>query len=121
MMGRLKRAQEQLFYSFRLEEAVPDDHLVRSIKVLTRLFTHSRAIHRWKETLFGSKMSRWSEVLTRLFNHVVLPTSCYYPVRGSMSEHLADGPRFSPRFSHAYSPTSCYYPVRGSMSEHHVY
>ena len=31
MMGRLKRGQEQLFYSFCLEETVPDDHLVRAI------------------------------------------------------------------------------------------
>src|SRR3954463_7285011 len=31
MMGRLNRDQEQLFYSFCLEEAVPDDHLVRAI------------------------------------------------------------------------------------------
>jgi transposase len=31
MMGRLENEQEQLFYSFRLEEAVPDDHAVREI------------------------------------------------------------------------------------------
>jgi transposase len=31
MMGRLKREQAQLFYSFCLEEAVPDDHQVRAI------------------------------------------------------------------------------------------
>jgi transposase len=31
MMGRLNRDQSQLFYSFRLEEVVPDDHLVRDI------------------------------------------------------------------------------------------
>ena len=31
MMGRLNHDQEQLFYSFRLDEAVPDDHLVRQI------------------------------------------------------------------------------------------
>jgi len=29
MMGRLKHDQEQFFYSFRLDEAVPDDHAVR--------------------------------------------------------------------------------------------
>jgi hypothetical protein len=27
MMGRLNRDQEQLFYAFRLDEAVPEDHL----------------------------------------------------------------------------------------------
>jgi hypothetical protein len=30
-MGRSSRDQGQLFYSFNLEEAVPDDHLVRAI------------------------------------------------------------------------------------------
>ena len=30
-MGRLNRDQEQLFYSFRLDDFVPDDHLVRAI------------------------------------------------------------------------------------------
>ena len=36
-MGRLKREQEQLFYSFRLEEAVPDDHSVRAIAAVLDL------------------------------------------------------------------------------------
>jgi len=31
MMGRLNYEQQQLFYSFRLDEAVPDDHVVRQI------------------------------------------------------------------------------------------
>jgi len=31
MMGQSSRDQEQLFYSFNLEEVVPDDHLVRAI------------------------------------------------------------------------------------------
>ena len=31
MMGRLEQDQEQLFYSFCLEEVVPDDHQVRAI------------------------------------------------------------------------------------------
>jgi transposase len=37
MMGRLKREQEQLFYSFCLEEAVPDDHSVRAIATVLDL------------------------------------------------------------------------------------
>jgi hypothetical protein len=37
MMGRLKRDQEQLFYSFCLEEAIPDDHLVRAISAVLDL------------------------------------------------------------------------------------
>src|SRR5215475_5078529 len=31
MMGRLEHGQEHLFYEFRLDEVVPDDHLVRGI------------------------------------------------------------------------------------------
>jgi hypothetical protein len=31
MMGRLNHDQRQLFYSFCLKDAVPDDHLVRAI------------------------------------------------------------------------------------------
>jgi len=37
MMGRLNRDQEQLFYSFRLDEIVPDDHLVRAIAAVLDL------------------------------------------------------------------------------------
>src|SRR3954468_17038925 len=37
MMGRLNRDQEQLFYSFCLEEAVPDDHSVRAIAAVLDL------------------------------------------------------------------------------------
>lgn len=37
MMGRLKGAQEQLFYSFCLEEAVPADHRVRAIAAVLDL------------------------------------------------------------------------------------
>jgi transposase len=37
MMGRRNQDQGQLFYEFRLEEAVPEDHLVRKIKVLLDL------------------------------------------------------------------------------------
>ena len=37
MMGRLEREQAQLFYSFRLDEAVPDDHAVRGIASVLNL------------------------------------------------------------------------------------
>jgi transposase len=37
MMGRHNRDQEHLFYSFRLDEAVPDDHLVRAIAAVLDL------------------------------------------------------------------------------------
>jgi transposase len=37
MMGRLEREQERLFYSFRLDEVVPDDHCVRGIAAVLDL------------------------------------------------------------------------------------
>ena len=37
MMGRLNHDQGQFFYSFRLDEAVPDDHLVRQIAAVLDL------------------------------------------------------------------------------------
>jgi len=37
MMGRLNHDQGQLFYSFSLEEVVPDDHLVRKIAAVLDL------------------------------------------------------------------------------------
>src|SRR5262245_20509565 len=37
MMGRCNQGQGQLFYEFRLDEAVPDDHLVRKIGALLDL------------------------------------------------------------------------------------
>jgi transposase len=37
MMGRLNRDQGQLFYSFRLDEVVPDDHLTRGIAAVLDL------------------------------------------------------------------------------------
>ena len=37
MMGRRNLDQEQFFYSFRLDEAVPDDHPVREIAAVLNL------------------------------------------------------------------------------------
>jgi hypothetical protein len=37
MMGRLNHEQEQFFYSFRLDDAVPDDHPVREIATVLDL------------------------------------------------------------------------------------
>src|SRR5215475_7297128 len=37
MMGRLNHDQGQLFYSFNLDEVVPDDHLVREIAAVLDL------------------------------------------------------------------------------------
>src|SRR5215831_14692168 len=42
MMGRLNHDQEQFFYSFRLDEAVPKDHPVREVAaVLDLSWVHS--------------------------------------------------------------------------------
>ena len=42
MLGHLKNDQGRLFYSFCLEEVVPDDHLVRGISaVLDLSWVHS--------------------------------------------------------------------------------
>ena len=42
MMGRLNRDQGQLFYSFCLDEVVPDDHLARKIaSVLDLSWVHA--------------------------------------------------------------------------------
>ena len=42
MMGRLNHDQGEFFYSFRLDEAVPDDHPVRAIAaVLDLSWVHS--------------------------------------------------------------------------------
>lgn len=37
MMGRQESGQDQLFYEFYLDEAVPDDHLVRTIDAVLDL------------------------------------------------------------------------------------
>lgn len=37
MMGRLNHEQRQFFYSFCLDDAVPDDHLVRQIDAVLDL------------------------------------------------------------------------------------
>jgi len=37
MMGRFNHEQEQFFYSFRLDEAVPEDHPVREIAAVVDL------------------------------------------------------------------------------------
>jgi transposase len=51
MMGRLKREQGQLFYEFRLEEAVPDDHLVRKIgRVLDLSWVHDELVPYYSST-----------------------------------------------------------------------
>ena len=51
MMGRLNHDQGQLFYSFCLEEAVPDDHLVREIAaVLDLAWVHAELAPHYSST-----------------------------------------------------------------------
>jgi hypothetical protein len=48
MMGRLNRDHGQLFYCFNLEEAVPEDHLVRGIaEVLDLSWVHAELASAW--------------------------------------------------------------------------
>jgi hypothetical protein len=55
MMGRLNHDQEQFFYSFRLDEAVPGDHPVREIAaVLDLSWVHSElAPYYWPPIILG--------------------------------------------------------------------
>ena len=58
MMGRLNHDQGQLFYSFCLEEAVPDDHLVREI---ARFWTWRGSVLSWRAiipALVGHRLTR---------------------------------------------------------------
>ena len=51
MMGRSKQDQGQLFYSFDLDAAVPDDHLVREIAaVLDLSWTHNELAPHYSNT-----------------------------------------------------------------------
>src|SRR5437762_4268127 len=51
MMGRLNHDQGQLFYSFCLEEVVPDDHLVREIAaVLDLSWVHAELAPYYRST-----------------------------------------------------------------------
>jgi hypothetical protein len=45
MMGRLKSDQGQLFYEFRLGDAVPEDHMVRKIDAALDLSWSTASLH----------------------------------------------------------------------------
>jgi hypothetical protein len=69
MMGRLHHDQGPLFYSFRLDEAVPDDHLVREIAgVLDLTWVHAELAP------FYSKTGRPS-IAAVLFSHAAIAGS----------------------------------------------
>jgi hypothetical protein len=55
MMGRLKSNQGQLFYSFCLEEVVPEDHLVREIAAVLGLdWVHAELEPYYSPDIIGS-------------------------------------------------------------------
>ena len=56
MMERLNHDQGQLFYSFCLDEAVPDDHRVREIAAVLDLHTTGR-IHDGETILYRARTS----------------------------------------------------------------
>jgi hypothetical protein len=57
MMGRLNHDQGRLFYSFCLEEVVPDDHLVRKVAaVLDLSWVHAELAPRYPDK--GSALDR---------------------------------------------------------------
>jgi hypothetical protein len=59
MMGRLNHDQEQFFYSFRLDEAVPQDHPVRAVAaVLDLSWVHSEETAR-EIFLSGDKTQKY--------------------------------------------------------------
>jgi hypothetical protein len=82
MMGRLNPDQEQLFYSFRLDEALPHDHLVRKIAaVLDLSWVHSDLRDYCDFTVLRDHQ--------RLLQHGVIPGSSQTKARESaLQEHM---------------------------------
>ena len=64
MMGRRAQDQERLFYSFNLEEAVPEDHLVREIAPERA----SRAVKEYLATLDDPAYGTASEVTPKFIS-----------------------------------------------------
>ena len=59
MMGRLNREQGQLFDEFRLDEVVPEDHLVRKIgAVLDLSWVHTELTPYYSRTV-GRRLTRY--------------------------------------------------------------
>ena len=56
MMGQRKREQEQLFYSFCLDDAVPDDHSVRELSL--RFLICRGCMPSWRAITPGSAAPR---------------------------------------------------------------
>ena len=60
MMGRLKGGQAQLFYQFELDDAVPEDHLVRKIDAALDLSWVRGDATRKRAAEFGAAGLRFS-------------------------------------------------------------
>jgi hypothetical protein len=76
MMGRHNRDQGQLFYSFCLDEAVPDDHRAREIAaVLDLSWVHAELAP------YYPSIGRSLGVLAR--SQRALPRQRYFPTRSS--------------------------------------
>ena len=71
MMGRLNHDQGQLFYSFSLEEIVPDDHLVRKIAAVLDL-----SWVRADRTTLRSRVRAMSGFVRATFSAVSSSMSC---------------------------------------------
>ena len=55
MMGRLNHEQEEFFYSFRLDDAVPGDHPVRR---LAAVLDWVGSIPNWRPVILGLAVLR---------------------------------------------------------------
>ena len=85
MMGRLNHEQEQLFYSFCLDEAVPDDHLVRDIAAVIQPLAAKNANEldvRCPEGI-GTMRADLTKVRQALFN--LLSNACKFTDHGTVS------------------------------------
>jgi hypothetical protein len=59
MMGRQNNDQGHLFYEFRLDEAVPDDHLVRKIDAVSIYHGSTQRSRRTIQPSAGPRLIRY--------------------------------------------------------------
>ena len=93
MMGRSRRDQGQLFYSFNLEDVVPDDHLVRAIAAATwgRVFHEAAALGVLQTHLSGGEPGARSDLaeITALAHAAGLYTNLITSGVGLTAKRLA--------------------------------
>jgi hypothetical protein len=68
MMGRLKSDQGQLFYEFRLGDAVPEDHMVRKIDTALDLSWLRSDSERPRRSHHGCRNTRSAKMSQRNLN-----------------------------------------------------